>query len=478
MINNLGVFWFRQDLRLNDNLALNELVNKCDKIIPIYIFDDKVKLGGASKWWLHQSLISLNLSLNKKKSKLFCFKGCPENVLEKIIYKHKIKHIHWNRLYDKYSIKRDANIKKELNINHIDVVSYKGSLINEPWTVKNKTNSFFKVFTPYWNACLEEYNKIKLPEPISEINTLFIRSSNLLLPRDYKLFPKYSKWIKILSAHWIPGENQALENLNYFKNQIIENYDEGRDRPDKNFTSKLSPYLHFGEISPERIFLEIQKKKISNLKSKKKFLSEIGWREFSSSLLFHYPDIRTNPIQEKFKKFPWEKNEKFLKAWQYGKTGYPIVDAGMRQLYETGWMHNRVRMIVGSFLCKNLLIHWREGEKWFYDTLVDADLGSNSAGWQWIAGCGADAAPYFRIFNPVTQGLKFDSNGEYVKKYIPEIRNIPLSKVHTPWELSKSDQIKFKCLLGQDYPSPLVNLSNSRAKALAAFSSLKVAINE
>ena len=478
MINNFGIFWFRQDLRLQDNLALNELVSKCDKIIPIYIFDEKVKLGGASKWWLHQSLISLNQSLKKKKSKLFCFRGDPEKILEEIIYKYEIKNVHWNRLYDQYSVNRDANIKKKLILSNINVFSFKGSLINEPWDIKNKTNSFFKVFTPYWNACLEKNNKINLPKPLKEINTLLINSTKLLLSKDYKLFPKFSKWTKILSTHWVPGENQALENFNYFKNKIIENYAEGRDRPDRNFTSKLSPYLHFGEISPERILLEIQNKQFINLKSKKKYIAEIGWREFSTSLLFYYPDIRKNPIQLKFKKFPWENNKNFLKAWQSGQTGYPIVDAGMRQLYETGWMHNRVRMIVGSFLCKNLLIHWREGEKWFYDTLVDADLGSNSAGWQWIAGCGADAAPYFRIFNPITQGLKFDKNGEYVKKYVPEIRKIPSNQVHAPWELNESDQIKYGFLLGRDYPKPIVNLSNSRDKALAAFSSLKVVINE
>ena len=191
-------------------------------------------------------------------------------------------------------------------------------------------------------------------------------------------------------------------------------------------------------------------------------------------MLFHYPDIRKNPIQKKFKKFQWKNNSKYLKAWQEGNTGYPIVDAGMRQLYQTGWMHNRVRMIVGSFLCKNLLTLWREGEKWFFDKLVDADLASNSAGWQWIAGCGADAAPYFRIFNPITQSLKFDTNGEYVKKYIPEIKNIPSNKVHAPWEMNKEEQIKYKCLIGKDYPGPIINLSESRTIALSAFSKLKI----
>ena len=288
-----------------------------------------------------------------------------------------------------------------------------------------------------------------------------------------KLYSKKAEWTKILHSHWTPGEKKALEVFNNFQKNNINNYDEGRDRPDKNYTSKLSPYLHFGEISPERIFMEVKKKEIDNSKSKKKFIAEIGWREFSYNLLYNYPNIRIEPIQEKFKKFPWKKNPKYLKSWQEGMTGYPIVDAGMRQLYQTGWMHNRVRMIVGSFLCKNLLIHWCEGEKWFYNTLLDADLASNSAGWQWIAGCGADAAPYFRVFNPIIQGLKFDSNGEYVKKYLPELKKIPSKLVHSPWEINDQDQKKYNCIIGKNYPKPIVNLAKSRDLALEAFAKLK-----
>ena len=382
--------------------------------------------------------------------------------------------ISWNRLYDKYSVERDTFIKEELSKNNIKAQTFNGSLINETWLIKNKSNSFFKVFTPYWKTCLEEIKFIKLLDPPKNIKTLFNDSLNNTTLDDLKLLPKYAKWTKKFSSYWIPGENQALKSLNIFKNEIIENYDDGRDRPDKNYTSKLSPHLHFGEISPLRIFDEINKQKIMNIKSKKKFLAEIGWREFSYNLLFNYPNIEYEPIQNKFKKFPWEKNDKYLDAWKKGRTGYPIVDAGMRQLYETGWMHNRVRMIVGSFLCKNLLIHWWEGEKWFFDKLLDADLGSNSAGWQWIAGSGADAAPYFRVFNPLTQSLKFDAKGEYVKKYIPELSGIPSEKVHAPWKLTFDEQNEYKCLIGKDYPRPIVDLSLSRDKALEAFSSIKV----
>ena len=472
----IGIFWFRQDLRLHDNLAILELIKDCDKIIPLYIFDNNAIIGSASKWWLYHSLDSLDKSLRLKNSQLFYFNGQPYKILKTISHDHKISNIYWNRLYDKYSIERDSKIKENLKKLNINIKTFPGSLINEPWKIKNKSNSFFKVFTPFWKTCLEENQPIKLLSPPSKIETLFIKSSLLASKDDFKLFDQKATWINKLALNWVPGEEQALKNFKNFKNKVIENYSDGRDRPDKNYTSKLSPYLHFGEISPERIFEEIKKKKIINNESKKKFLAEIGWREFSYNLLFYYPNIKHEPIQQKFKNFPWKNNSKFLNAWKKGKTGYPIVDAGMRQLYETGWMHNRVRMIVGSFLCKNLLLHWWEGEKWFFDKLVDADLGSNSAGWQWIAGCGADAAPYFRIFNPVTQSLKFDSTGEYVKKFIPELHNIPSNQVHEPWELSAEDQKKFKCLIGKDYPRPIVNLSESRDKALKAFSSLKTMI--
>jgi len=473
MEDKFGIFWFRQDLRLHDNLGLQNLVAECKKIIPVFILDENDKIGSASKWWLYNSLDSLNTSLKLKDSKLFYFKGNPVDILLQLASDYKITNIYWNRLYDKYSIRRDTIIKKKLNDSNVKVETFKGSLINEPWKIKNKSNSFFKVFTPYWNKCIEEIGPIKLLKPPKKIQTFFIRSSISIDKEEFQLISNKTLWVKKIEKNWIPGETQALVNFNTFKDKIIENYDQGRDRPDKNYTSRLSPHLHFGEISPERIFIEVDKKKIVNNRSKKKYLAEIGWREFSYNLLFNYPNLKTEPIQEKFKKFPWKSNSKFLVSWKKGTTGYPIVDAGMRQLYKIGWMHNRVRMIVGSFLCKNLLLHWSEGEKWFFDTLVDADLGSNSAGWQWIAGCGADAAPYFRVFNPVIQGLKFDPEGAYVKQYVPEISSLPLRFIHNPWEMNLEEQNKYKCLIGKDYPKPIVGLSYSRDRALKAFALLK-----
>ena len=473
MEDKFGIFWFRQDLRLHDNLALQNLVAECKKIIPVFILDENDKIGSASKWWLYNSLDSLNTSLKLKDSRLFYFKGNPIDIFLQLASDYKITNIYWNRLYDKYSIRRDTIIKKKLSDSNVKVETFRGSLINEPWKIKNKSNSFFKVFTPYWNKCIEEIGSIKLLKPPKKIQTFFIQSPISIDKEEFQLIPNKSLWVKEIEKNWIPGETQALVNFKTFKDKIIENYDQGRDRPDKNYTSKLSPYLHFGEISPERIFVEVDKKKIVNNKSKKKYLAEIGWREFSYNLLFNYPNLKTEPIQEKFKKFPWKNNSKFLVSWKKGTTGYPIVDAGMRQLYKIGWMHNRVRMIVGSFLCKNLLLHWSEGEKWFFDTLVDADLGSNSAGWQWIAGCGADAAPYFRVFNPVLQGLKFDPEGAYVKQYVPEISSLPLRFIHNPWEMNLEEQNKYKCLIGKDYPKPIVGLSSSRDRALKAFALLK-----
>ena len=457
----IGIFWFRQDLRLHDNLAILDLIKDCDKIIPVYIFDNDAIIGSASKWWLYYSLDSLDKSLRLKNSRLFYFNGQPYKILKTISHDHKISNIYWNRLYDKYSIERDSKIKENLKKLNINVKTYQGSLINEPWKIKNKSNSFFKVFTPFWKTCLEENQPIKLLSPPSKIETLFIKSSLLASKDDFKLFDQKATWINKLALNWVPGEEQALKNFKNFKNKVIENYSDGRDRPDKNYTSKLSPYLHFGEISPERIFEEIKKKKIIKNKSKKKFLAEIGWREFSYYLLYHFKNLDTENFQKKFDKFPWLFDKNLFTRWKKGQTGFPIVDAGMRQLWETGYIHNRVRMIVASFLVKNLQIHWHYGRDWFWECLVDADLASNSASWQWVAGSGADAAPYFRIFNPVLQSKKFDPEGEYIRKYIPELSRIESKYIHSPWEKQNNEYIQ-----------PIIDLKVSREKALSFYNQI------
>ena len=276
------------------------------------------------------------------------------------------------------------------------------------------------------------------------------------------------KWMNKIFFYWNIGEEAAKSKLKNFINKKLYNYGFGRDRPDTEFTSKISPHLHFGEISPKRIFFEVMESKIDD-DNKKKYLSEIGWRDFSYNLLFNYPEMTKLPIQTKFIKFPWLKDKSSLNVWQLGKTGVPIIDAGMKELYEMGWMHNRVRMIAGSFLTKNLLLHWKEGERWFFDTLVDADIGSNSAGWQWISGSGADASPYFRIFNPILQGKKFDPKGQYVKKFLPSLDKIPEKFIHCPWEMTVEEQERYNFILGRDYPKPIVDLSDTRKRALVAF---------
>ena len=472
MVATYGIHWFRQDLRLQENPSLLSLSKKVDQIIPIYIFDLNQRIGSTSKWWLEKSLISLYDSIQKHNGKLNIFAGDPEKIISSILKNSNVKYVSWNRLYDPYSIKRDTKIKSIVTSSKIECDSHNGYLLNEPWNIKNKSGTFFKVFTPYWRHCDEllKLKDIKLKNTkISYANSKF---KNEITIQDLNLTNKKEQWIKKIEKYWIPGESNAKLQLKKYISQKANNYSVGRDRPDKDLTSKLSPYLHFGEISALEVYDRVNIEKKIDPENKKKFLAELGWRDFSYNLLFHYPDMTHKPIQSKFNKFPWIKNAKNLSLWHNGKTGIPIVDAGMRQLYKTGWMHNRVRMIVGSFLTKNLLLHWKNGEEWFFDTLVDADVGSNSAGWQWISGCGADASPYFRIFNPILQGQKFDPDGDYVKEFVPELNNIPKKYIHNPWEMSMEDQKKYNFEIGTSYPAPIVDLKETRNRALSAFKTI------
>ncbi len=472
MKDRIGIHWFRLDLRLNDNPSIDQLAKEVDKIIPIYIYDESIEIGRASKCWLEKSLESLNNDLHKFNSKLYIFKGKPKKIINEIIKNIKISNFNWNRLYDNHSIKRDKEIKSFLISKSIACNTFNGYLLSEPWEIKNKSGSFFKVFTPFWKHNFEILQDKKLHFSSSKDYKFYKKDINQNL-KIHKLeinLPQ-KEWMKKILLHWNIGEKAARSKIAAFVNTKLYNYVIGRDRPDIEFTSKISPHLHFGEISPQRIFKEVIKSKIDN-ENKKKYLSELGWRDFSYNLLFNYPEMTHMPIQSKFEKFPWLKDKSSLKIWRLGKTGIPIVDAGMKELYRMGWMHNRVRMIVGSFLTKNLLLHWKEGERWFFNTLVDADIGSNVASWQWISGSGADASPYFRIFNPVLQGKKFDPNGVYVKKFIPALNKIPEKYIHCPWEMSIDEQEKYDFMLGRDYPKPIVNLSETRNRALASFKSI------
>ena len=478
MSNKKAIHWFRQDLRLHDNPSLNAAL-KSGSLLPIYILDDinpgEFSMGEASRWWLHHSLKSLNESLN---GNLLIFKGDPKKIFQELLQEHEIHSVFWNRCYEPWRIERDKEIKKELENKNVKVESHCGSLLWEPWNISKDDGTPYRVFTPFYKKGCLNSDEPRIPIQAPSLDNL---NGGISLDKidNLGLLPKF-QWHTDFEDIWSPGEKGADESLDRFLENGLFNYKEGRNFPSQEFVSRLSPHLHFGEISPNEVWYRAKTKEtISGIeKSLAHFHSELGWREFSYYLLYHFPDLPKVNFQKKFDIFPWKKNQKLLELWQKGQTGYPIVDAGMRELWQTGYMHNRLRMIVGSFLVKNLLIDWREGEKWFWDCLVDADLASNSASWQWVAGSGADAAPYFRIFNPITQGLKFDQEGEYTKRYVPELKNMPTKYLFSPWEAPQEVLESAGIVLGKDYPEPIVDLKISREVALEAFASTKKEINE
>ena len=474
MTQHTTLVWFRQDLRIKDNPALQAA---CDSgsIIPVFIYDKSApsvaQLGGASKWWLHHSLMSLNESLG---GNLLCFKGCAKDILFNLATTLNVDAVMWNRCYEPWQINRDKNIKQQFQNENVECKSFNGSLLWEPWTIHKSNGDPYKVYTPYYRkGCLVAENPrfpLSTPEPL---DCAPVEHEEQLSIEQLALLPTIS-WDKGISKTWTPGEQGAEKRLQRFLTRAAEHYRDLRNFPSAPGTSMLSPHLHWGEISPNQIwyatldrFNGMEKEGIDT------FLSEIGWREFSYYLLYHFPELQTKNFSSKFDVFPWRDDPEGLARWQKGNTGIPIVDAGMRELWQTGYMHNRVRMIVGSFLVKNLLIDWRHGEQWFWDCLCDADMASNSASWQWVAGCGADAAPYFRIFNPVLQGEKFDKEGEYVKKYCPELTKVPKKFIHKPWDAPKDILKAVNVTLGEDYPQPIVDLKESRERALAAFETTK-----
>ena len=474
-----AIHWFRQDLRLSDNPALDSAA-QYETLIPIYILDEvnsgEFKMGAASKWWLHQSLTKLNESLD---GKLLVYQGNPHEILNKLIEEQEVSYVTWNRCYEPWRIDRDKEIKRNFEDKNVAVESYSASLLWEPWTISKDDGTPYRVFTPFYKKGCLNSEEPRLPAGKVDLSNLYSEDLSSGSITDLNLLPTI-KWYKSFEEEWNPGEIGAEQNLNSFLDSGLLNYKEGRNFPSQEFVSRLSPHLHFGEISPNEVWYRAKTKEgISGIeKSLAHFHSELGWREFSYYLLYHFPDLPNKNFQEKFDIFPWQENEEFLALWQKGNTGYPIVDAGMRELWQTGYMHNRLRMIVGSFLVKNLLIDWRFGERWFWDCLVDADLASNSASWQWVAGSGADAAPYFRIFNPITQGLKFDPEGEYTKKYVPELRNLPNKYLFSPWEAPENILADAGIELGKNYPKPIVDLKLSRETALEAFATTKKENNE
>ena len=471
------IVWFRQDLRLTDNPALAAAAEGGRPVVPVYILDEAGEgawaPGGATRWWLHHSLAALARDFEKRGSRLVLRQGPAAKILDALIAETGAAGVHWNRRYEPAAIARDTEIKKSLEGRGLAAKSFNASLLFEPWTIRNKSGEPYRVFTQFWKTCLagdEPPQPAKAPAKFAA-PAAWPKSDKL---ESWALLPTRPDWAAGFRESWTPGEAGASARLDEFLADAIETYAADRDRPDLPATSRLSPHLHFGEIGPRQCF-HAARARANGTKGCERFLAELGWREFSHHLLYQRPDLPETALRAEFREFPWNDDAKLLRAWQKGRTGYPIVDAGMRELWRTGWMHNRVRMIVASFLVKHLLVPWKRGEDWFWDTLVDADLANNAASWQWVAGCGADAAPYFRIFNPILQGAKFDPDGDYVRKWVPEIAKLPTEHLFAPWEAPAEILAKAGVALGKSYPKPLVDHGAARARALAAFQSLREA---
>ncbi len=454
------VLWFRRDLRLADNPALSHALSVGAPILPIYIHSPEEEPlsqeGGASRWWLHHSLAALDASLLERGSRLFVFRGPALEVLRRVIAQTGAETVCWNRRYEPDLIKRDTSLKRDLSEAGIRVVSQPGNVLMEPWKIETGSGTPYRVFTPFWKALREKVGPGFL-EPAPERIPLPGKLPEALLLENLRLLPTRG-WDKAFYEIWQPGEESALKKAKAFLDYPVAAYSDLRDRPAHSGTSRLSAHLVFGEISPHRLLLLAGG---PHAPSAEAWIRQLVWRDFAWHLLYHYPHTVSQPLKEEFGRFPIRGVEPGRIAWEKGKTGYPIVDAGMRELWTTGWMHNRVRMIVASFLIKDLFIPWQDGARWFRDTLVDADLANNTLGWQWVAGCGADAAPYFRIFNPVSQSEKFDPDGHYLRRWLPELSGLSGKLIHQPW-LAGS-------LKPKGYPSPIVNHAEAREQALEAY---------
>jgi deoxyribodipyrimidine photo-lyase len=473
-----SLVWLREDLRFDDNPALRAAADRGAPTALLYILDDEVagewKLGGAQRWWLHHSLEALRKDVEKFGGALVLRRGDAAKHVSDVAEKLDAGAVYWNRRYMPWQIEQDKAIKEALSEDY-EVESFNGRLLNEPWEISTKSGDPYKVYTPYWKQVrqrdirdpLPKVQKLETPESTPASDDL----------NDWDLLPTKPNWAEGFEPVWTPGERGARKRwLDWLQSEGSESYDEHRNRPDLDDTSRMAPHLHFGEASPVTLYREMQEKieegEIPESHGES-YLSELAWREFSYSLLYHFPRMLDEPLMGKFKDFDWDKDEDAFEAWTKGRTGYPIVDAGMRQLWHEGHMHNRVRMITGSFLVKDLLIDWRQGMKWFWDCLVCADPASNTAGWQWVAGCGADASPFFRVFNPVSQGEKFDPDGDYVRRHVPELKNLPKKYIHAPWTAPDDVLSKAGVTLGKDYPKPIIDHKKRREEALSRYQAIK-----
>jgi deoxyribodipyrimidine photo-lyase len=473
-----SIVWFRRDLRLADNPALWEAAER-GEVVPVFIWspeeEEPWQPGGASRWWLHHALFSLQERFRERGIRLIIRTGPTLQALRSLIAETGATAVFWNRLYEPTTIPRDRAVKEALRADGILAKSFSSYLLFEPNQLQTKSGTPFKVFSPFWNQLLGlDPPSRPLLEPTLAPSTGPAHSSLPL--EELRLLPKIP-WDAGFRAAWKPGEMGAQERLRQFVGgDGVGDYMAERNRPDHDGTSMLSPALHHGELSPRQVWYHTRDREGEMTKAAREsamgFLREVGWREFSAHLLFHFPHTDRQPLRPEFAQFPWQDDETTLRAWQKGRTGYPLVDAGMRQLWATGWMHNRVRMVVGSFLVKHLLQPWQAGASWFWDTLVDADLASNTMGWQWAGGSGADAAPYFRIFNPMSQAEKFDPNGDYVCHWVPELRNLRGPAIYAPWEsigTCRAAGIE----LGKIYPLPIIDHKRGRERALEAYGTIK-----
>lgn len=461
MAKGIALVWHSLDLRVEWNGALSAAAESSYELLPVYIFgDEEKKIGGASLWWLFHALQDLDLSYRSRGSRLHYYEGDPLHHLINIVQGTGANALYMNARFDPPFFSLQEKVRSGLEQLGVKVHTFNGNYLIDPNTHFLEREKPYAVFTPFYKACqksVEELVKPPLPK------TLFLPNiTPALSPINV---PHMENWTAKLTRHWIPTRERGLEILHTFLKKRVSTYSHTRDFPALDGTSSLSPYLHFGQISPHEI-------KNALKEDGEPFLRQLYWREFGSYFLFHHPSIIRENWKRSFDHFPWEKKGVTFKKWTEGLTGYPIVDAGMRQLWETGWMHNRVRMVVASFLTKDLLIHWKDGERWFWDTLVDADRGNNVLGWQWVAGCGPDAAPYFRIFNPVLQGEKFDPEGDYVRTYCPELKHLPSKWIHKPWQAPEQVLSDAGIRLGTTYPHPIVDHSEARDEALKRYKKL------
>ncbi len=466
------IVWFRQDLRADDHPALHAASQGGRVVIPVFIWHPQSEggwpAGGASKWWLHHSLVELGKTLSKLGAPLILRQGAPEKVLVEIAKATGAAGVHCSMRYEPCAAVQDAVVRKELLAAGVSFAAHSGTLLHDPLIIRTGTGVPYKVYTPFakaHRAAMSSDPPLVAPK-ILKPHAIAIRSEAV---EDLALLPEID-WATTMRSWWQPGEAGARKRLSSFTEKKADSYGVNRDIPAEDGSSRLGAHLHWGEISPRRIWHEVSKSSTASTVGAQKYLAEILWRDFAYHVMSNFPRTADYPLRPEFERFPWEPSSARLKAWQRGETGYPIVDAGMRQLWATGWMHNRVRMIVASFLVKHLLQDWRHGARWFWDTLVDADLSSNSLGWQWSAGCGADAAPYFRIFNPILQGEKFDSQGTYVREWIPELARMPSEFIHQPWNTPPLLLLQAGVELGRNYPAPIVDHVTARNRALAALS--------